>query len=776
MKLHLPKGLRSAVLACMAVVGGFAATVATGAVTGGVVAFALALQAQAAYDEATATYSGNGNKDINPSGVNVPSGKILTFALSEPGGGNGRNYFSASAGTYDGDIIIGGTESGTGLLINDGSGNTVIFSGAVTGSGTISKKGAGEGFKLHFSGDVSNYTGRIELAASRTYTLKFSGVNNSSAEKGVSGTGDIVFSTANNTLVYDYSDGKTVYVTNAISWSSGDAKVTLNGTDAVVFTKNVNLPTLVSNASRVTFNGAENVIGAASYTNTITSALEVGSGATLTLKGTLTLSSAITNGGALEFDSGVMLDLSALTAVDGVYTIFTGGTTSTFTSLSVANISNYDTSLEGEEGGWVFDANGTIYFSEVPPPNVLVVGSDGVAYDSSDVAGKNTIRLAGGTLTLGDTDVAAALTTLETRSTGGAIVATGTENEVTFSTVTVSDGATITLKDGATDLTVKANALSLGEGSSIMVEAGQVLDLTAINYTGDDGVFADMVNAVSGAGTVKANASGTVVLRKDATLSTNLEMAALELNSWKETNPGKVLTIAEEGSLAVAGTLIVESTASVKVEGGELSAADIKLGHTQANNFGHLSMTGGSITTSGITVQNGADTGCTFTMSGGTLEITGANGIASQIVTTITGGSLVANSAAWGVTGATISNVTISGSQKITLTDATLNSAVTNNGSLALSGALTANNIAVKGSDTPTYTEGDNGYAQSGLVYTIVSGSGTLDVSGLTALTVNGEEVAVGELQDNGTIVKGGEVDYSTYHVRSGSVAYNDEL
>ena len=48
MKLHLPKLLRNAVLACITAVAGVSTTVGTAAFTGGVVAFALAQQAQAA--------------------------------------------------------------------------------------------------------------------------------------------------------------------------------------------------------------------------------------------------------------------------------------------------------------------------------------------------------------------------------------------------------------------------------------------------------------------------------------------------------------------------------------------------------------------------------------------------------------------------------------------------------------------------------------------------------------------------------------------------------
>lgn len=112
MKLHLPKGLRSAVLACMAVVGGFATTVGTGVVTGGVLSIAFAgAQAEAALQDnlLPATYGGNfwvGSYTFAfrvPDLASVVDGTIVAaYSGSNPGDTYGANAYVL---VKDGDTV-----------------------------------------------------------------------------------------------------------------------------------------------------------------------------------------------------------------------------------------------------------------------------------------------------------------------------------------------------------------------------------------------------------------------------------------------------------------------------------------------------------------------------------------------------------------------------------------------------------------------------------------------------------------------------------------------
>ncbi len=338
MKLHLPTRLRAAVLACFAVVTSFTTTLATGAIAGG--AFALAIagsQALAAYDEATATITGTssaGAGGIVMGNLTVPDGQTLTFAINQD---TRQTYFNGTQ-TYAGDIIIKNTaeegEPATGMVINDGNaGNIITFTGAVTGDGIIYRKNAGRANTWEFLGDAHLYTGAIKMESSvDNFKIKFGTTNNSTATQGVSGTGDITFASDKNSIIYDYSGGQTVYVTNTISVSENNtSRVVLMGTDAVEFTKTVTIhelcgeytsgdyatyPTGTANASKITFKGAGSTLGKSGKTNDITSTLEVAQGAGLTLAGTMNFASLgdtprVTGSGSVTIADGFVMELGA---------------------------------------------------------------------------------------------------------------------------------------------------------------------------------------------------------------------------------------------------------------------------------------------------------------------------------------------------------------------------------------------------------------------------------------------------------------------------------
>ena len=302
---------------------------------------AVATPAQAAYNSATNTYGGSDNADINlPS--TPDSSRTLIFDIE-------AGYFEKSNDTYAGNIQIGsGTDDAhRGLVINNGySTTTTIFSETVTGGGLLSKT-ASCATNIYFTGDVTGYTGAIQLSSGGAFTLKFGDGQAAPAamneKKGVSGTGTITFGTAANTLEYNYAaraDGTPVYITNAIkkTGTGAESKVTLSGAAAMEFTQSVTIDTLKigNSAASVTFH--EGSIGtisgtAAGLTKTGAGSLAIGNlgGNTLTLnEGSLT--GTLTNG-TLAAGTGGTLG----TASDG-FTLNGGtidfGTVSTTASLS----------------------------------------------------------------------------------------------------------------------------------------------------------------------------------------------------------------------------------------------------------------------------------------------------------------------------------------------------------------------------------------------------------------------------------------------------------
>lgn len=230
--------------------------------------------------DGTRTYTGSGNTNINL--TNMPGISVLVFDMNA----SGSNYFNSGNQSFAGDVTIGNTETTQGLIINNGyAGQTITFSGNISGNGSILKTGAPpKGMSLHFSGNMENFTGNME----------------------VDGNSGIILGNASTSLIC-----------NAATYNFSN--LALQGD--------------------TTFSGSGSIGNLSGNTAT----LSLTSTANLSLEGTIRLSQAISNAGSVSFGSNVVLDLSALTPQNQVYTIVSGGNLSGFTSLSEeSNITGYE--------------------------------------------------------------------------------------------------------------------------------------------------------------------------------------------------------------------------------------------------------------------------------------------------------------------------------------------------------------------------------------------------------------------------------------------------
>ncbi len=451
--------------------------------------------------------------------------------------------------------------------------------------------------------------------------------------------------------------------------------------------------------------------------------------------------------------------------------------------------------LEVVNGYYEFKQDNAQQNGSITCTEKLVLGADGhlkqnlsinavnlsMAADSSLEIGKS-LRLSGSVYVTGE-GAAISLGSGQSLTTSGlSISGTGSTLSLTglsgagaaqsLGAVSLGDNTTLTLKDGATDITATATSVSLGSNAQIKLEAGQVLDLTAYNYGGKGGQWAALLKAVSGAGTLslKADATGGVneVIQpgEAVAIATNVEMSRLKLN-YNRAGGTKTLTIGSNGSLTVGdtpddaavptvtgdvgadGVLISESGATVKVDGGSLSAEHIMLGHDSENNDGHLRMTStatGSITTGSITLNNANDDACTFTMEGGTLTITSTAGIGAGVVTSISGGTLVAPDASgWGMTNASVGGAAVSADSagKVTMTNTTVTADITGNDKLALAGTANATSTATVsgasvGGITVTTTDANKLTLNNTTIGSTITNNGTLEFSGTQNVTLAG--------------------------------------
>ncbi|MBR4309957.1 MAG: hypothetical protein IKT79_02915, partial [Akkermansia sp.] len=159
MKLHLPKLLRNAVLACITAVAGVSTTVGTAAFTGGVVAFALAQQAQAAND------------------LNVPVGGSFY------GGSYEFDFILRSGSIADGETKVLAYYGGSSITSDAYGANAYVLSrtgDAITlkvGRGKLSSTDIGGASMTYQTADT--YTFETLLTMGESYTLKITGGNQS---------------------------------------------------------------------------------------------------------------------------------------------------------------------------------------------------------------------------------------------------------------------------------------------------------------------------------------------------------------------------------------------------------------------------------------------------------------------------------------------------------------------------------------------------------------------------------------------------------------------
>ena len=357
-------------------------------------------------------------------------------------------------------------------------------------------------------------------------------------------------------------------------------------------------------------------------------------------------------------------------------------------------------------------------------------------------------------------DISTAGASLSLSGTGAA----ETTNSVTVSSISLGAGSGLTLAAGTSNLTLTAAAATVGAGSTISIGAGQVLDLSATTY-GDSGngafsgsnALTSLLNATSGAGTLKitVNSGGQFRMGAATQVATHVEMvpqsgqqtASMTVNCNRIAGNAvadRTLTITENGSWTMSGSLTLQSHANMLVDGGALTASNgVVLGYGSATHPGHLKMsekTTGSITTSGISVNGGHVDTSSFTMAGGTLTITSTAGIGAGVVTTITGGTLVASHAnGWGVAGASVGGAAVAADStgKVTLTNATITGDITGNGKLVLAGTVSATAAAT--------------------VSGVSAGGNTIDAESAGTLTLTDSDIT-GDITGNGKLVLAGTV------------------
>lgn len=752
----------------------------------------------------TYMYSGGVSVDVDSVDVNISAGTVTNLVGGNLIGGAGTAAVDAGLGNVDitvsgGEVakLVGGSivwRNNAGAVVNQGditislNGGTVgdvYAAGSQQGSTTISTAST----KVVLGKDVTVNAGAI---ISGGYT----------AAEGVSGS--VV--TGKSTLVFSGSgamDRRGLNFTdfNTVEVTAADANVTIGTLTTTSAVEKTGAGTLTLAGGSYALSGGLTVsegMLATSTATTLGGALTLGDGSYLDVaQGALTLAgetgAELTLGTNLVLNTTVLgmgdnVIISGVSSVTGLTEQVAAG--SFFSSINgITALDDFFIKLDGTNLILVNDSVHEITWdsanSEWKVGSAFGTNEDG---EAANWAAEN-VAIFGN---LGDTPVTEEIT----------VVGTGADAVAPLSvTIDAGEGNTYSFS-GATistpDLEVLSGIAKFGSGTldmnslNVIVVDG-VLDLSAVMpREGDGSAWLEKLTIATGNGTINMSESIKGMLTSEV-LQYNVNLKAYDALEIAPANGGsmtmnvvKDITVLDGTSGWAAGQFRAGCGVTLNVlDGGSINTSDaLELAYSgNAGTGTALSLVdGGSIKVDSIKQTNNTGKQSTFTMTGGTLELTGTAGIASGISTVISGGELVANTADWGITGATVGGVKVTGSNTITLTDATLTSTIDNSaGKLAFGGTIDITSAGYVTTETPSeYSVGTNeGYVRVNTNYVVANTADTnLSIAAGTTWTVDGSATNVSYA--NGVVTVAG-TDWSTdFYVRtdkdlSGIAKTNDE-
>jgi fibronectin-binding autotransporter adhesin len=657
----------------------------------------------------------------------------------------------------------------------DTNGNQLTLEGAISGSGRLTKTGAGT---LILDG-TNSYTGGTTVSAG---TLQ--GTTSSLQ-------GEIVNNAA---VVFDQSTNGTY---------AGD----MSGTGSLTLSGNGNLTLTGAN----TYSGGTTVSG-----GTLT-------GTTTSLQGNIANNAAVvfnqsTNGtyaGSMSGAGGLTLTGTGNVTLTGANT-YTGGTT-----VSAGTLTGTTTSLQGSianNAAVVFNqsSNGTYAGSMSGTGSLTLSGNGNVTLTGANTYTGGT-TVSGGTLT-GNT------ASLQGNVTNNAAVVFNKSTNGTYAG-TMSGSGSLT-KTGAGTLILTANntyagattisggMLQLGNGGTTGMIAGNVTNNGVLAFNRSDSVV--FTGNISGSGSVTYMGPGTVTLTGSSTYTGGTLVSGGTVQASSDSTFG-----ASNSTLTLAGgtvqaTASFSSSRSIALTGPggtfdtngntlTLHGAISGTGGLTKSGAGTLALTGANTYTGGTTVSGGTLSGTTSSLQGnivnnaavvfnqstagtyagnmsgtGGLALTGTANVTLTGInsysggTTVSGGTLTGNTAS--LQGNIVNNAALVFDQS---TNGTYAGAMSGTGSLTKTGAgqliLTGNNVVGGGTTVSAGLLTVNGNLTSNVVVGsggMVGGSGTI----IGQFASNGGTLApgnsIGTLNVTGTFSQTGGV----YQVEVNNAGQSDKI
>ena len=478
-------------------------------------------------------------------GVNTYTGTTTISAGTLQLGNGTTNGSLASASIVDNSILV----------VNTAAGTTQTLSSDISGSGTVTKTGAGT---LVLSG-TNAYAGTTTISAGVLQIGNTSALGTSGALVD-NGTLDL--------------HGNSITLTNL----SGSGLITSMGSSAATLTLN--------NSSDCAFSGE---IGTNGQYSAVT-LVKDGAG-TLTLSGT-----ADNSGSALDVEQGVVIlgktSTSGVHAAGSITAIATGAT------VQYSGSGNYQVYQSGSVAitGGTLDLNGQ---SQTSTGLAVTVSTAGSTITNSDAGTSSTLNAASVTLNADLTLSAASTATLTIAapiSGGNGVTKTGD------GTVVLVGNSTYT---GTT--TISAGTLQLGNGTTNgSLASASIVDDSAFVVNTASGTSQTLSGTISGSGALTKTGAGTLVLTGTNTYAgtTTISTGTLQLGNGT-TNGSVAGNIVDNATLVVNSASGTSQTISGTITG---TGTFTKIGDGTLILTGYSSSFDGPVTISAGTLQYGNST------------------------------------------------------------------------------------------------------------------------------------------------------------------------
>ncbi len=636
--------------------GGTAGNLGTGSVTNnGTLAFNRS-------DDITLSNAISGSGSLSKLGTNT---LILTGNNTSTGGTtiSGGTLQAGNGGTTGG--IGSGATTNNGSLVFNRSNNLVVSS-AISGSGTLTKLGAGT---IELSGNNS-YTGTTTISAGTlsigrggaTGTIAGDIVNNAQLfiarnndytyAGSISGTGSVSTTDAGTTTL----TGTNTYTGTTTISGAGVLQIGDGGTTGTLGTGNV-----VATASTLRFNrsdavsianaisGTGNVNHAGSGTTTLTGAnsysgattisagmLQIGNGGTTGSLGTgnvtnnatlaFNRSNALTYGGVISGSGALLQSGTGTTTLTGANT-YSGGTTISSGTLQIGN-----GGTTGSLGAGNVANSGTLAVSRSDALTVAnaISGTGGLSKlgtNTLTLTGANTYSgtttIAGGTLQIGNGGTTGALGTGATVNNG--VLQFNRSDAMTVSSAISGTGSVVQAGTGTTTLTgnntytgtttVLAGRLQVGTAGASGTLTSNVVNNGTVAF--DSSTSTTYGGTISGSGSVVQGGTGTTILTGVNTYTggTTVSAGRLAINGSIASD----VTVGSGGNLGGSGT----------ITGGVTNSGTLAPGNSigTLNVVGSYTQAAGSVYQVEVNAAGQADrinvTGApgTATINGGTVQV-----------------------------------------------------------------------------------------------------------------------------------------------------------